>query len=100
MDLVLPSRVDVPSHILFQELEGEAVLLNLENERYYGLDDVGTRIWQLLAEQGDVLAAFERLRNEYDVEEDVLRRDLAQWIAKLAEAGLLKVASLETDATL
>jgi hypothetical protein len=37
----------VPSpEVLVQELEGEAVLLNLASERYFGLDDVGTRIWQ------------------------------------------------------
>jgi hypothetical protein len=91
MGTSLPSHVDIPSDVLFQELEGEAVLLNLETERYYGLDDVGTRIWQLMAEDGDVLSAFEQLSKEYDVPSEVLRRDIAELISKLSQVGLLKV---------
>ena len=91
MDTLLPSHVEVPSDVLFQELKGEAVLLNLETERYYGLDSVGTRMWELLAVDGDVAGAFEQLSKEYDVPPDVLRRDMAGLIAKLAQLGLLKV---------
>lgn len=91
MDTSLPSRVDVPSDVLFQELEGEAVLLNLKTERYYGLNDVGTRMWQLLTTGGDVNAAFERLSHEYAVSPEVLREDMAALIAKLSDIGLLKV---------
>jgi hypothetical protein len=98
MDVSLPQRVEVPSHVLYQELEGEAVLLNLQTERYFGLDDVGTRMWQLLSEQGDVAAAFEQLQAEYAVEADRLRQDLAQLINRLAEAGLLTVAPPATPA--
>jgi len=61
----LPSQVQIPTEVLFQELEGESVLLNLQSERYYGLDDIGTRLWQLLAENGDVAAACEQLLKEY-----------------------------------
>ena len=91
MDTSLPSRVDVPSDVLFQELEGEAVLLNLKTERYYGLNAVGTRMWQLLTAEGDVNAAFKQLSHEYAVSPEVLREDMAALIAQLAEVGLLKV---------
>lgn len=91
MSVTLPGRVEIPSDVLVQELEGEAVLLNLESERYYGFDKVGTRMWQLLAENGDVNAVFEQLLSEYAVEADVLRRDMSEWIAKLSQAGLLRV---------
>lgn len=91
MGVSLPERIEMSSEVLFQELQGEAVLLNLETERYYGLDDIGTRIWQLLAQSGDVNAAFEQLLREYNVEEEVLRQDMGQWIAKLSEAKLIKV---------
>ena len=46
----LTSRVKVNDDVLFQELQGEAVLLNLKSGVYFGLDPVGTRIWQLFAE--------------------------------------------------
>ena len=87
----LPAQVAIPPDVLFQELEGEAVLLNLETEHYYGLDDVGTRMWQLLAEHGDVATVVEQLIEFYDVDEANLRHDLAHLIAELAEEGLITV---------
>jgi hypothetical protein len=87
----LPARVEVSPDVLFQELEGEAVLLNLKSERYFGLDDVGTRMWQLLAENGDVAAAHAQLLKEYDVDPARLQGDLAAFIARLGEACLVGV---------
>lgn len=91
MNTTLPGYVEIPSDVLFQELQGEAVLLNLQTERYYGLDPVGTRMWQLMTENGDVAAAFDQLSKEYEVAPDRLREDMAQLLAKLSELGLLKV---------
>ena len=85
----LPICVTLSPETLFQELEGEAILLNQQNEQYYSLDDVGTRMWQLLAEHGDVASVVQRLQEEYNVEEAILRQDLGTLIAKLADAGLL-----------
>jgi hypothetical protein len=89
----LPTQVEISPEALFQELEGETVLLNLQSERYYGLDDVGTRMWQLLAENGDVTAAFAQLLKEYDVDAARLEADLATLIGRLAEAGLLTITA-------
>ena len=75
--------------VLFQELEGETVLLNLRDESYYGLDDVGTRVWQLLGEHGDIERIVLTMLGEYDVEEATLRRDVAQLISALLDAGLV-----------
>jgi hypothetical protein len=66
-------------------------LLNLETERYYSLDDVATRMWQLLAEHGDVGTVVEQLLAEYDADKATLHRDLANLIAELAEEGLIAV---------
>jgi hypothetical protein len=93
MNPSLPTHVDISPEALFQELEGETVLLNLQSERYYGLDDVGTRMWQLLAEDGDVGAAYQQLLQEYNVEAARLEADLATLIGRLAEAGLLTVTA-------
>ena len=76
--------------VLFRELEGESVLLNLETEQYYVLEDVGTRMWQLLAQHGEVDAVIPQLMNEYDVSEDTVRGDLVALIEALAAAGLVK----------
>lgn len=84
-------RVAVSTDVVFQQLDDEIVLLNLSNENYYSLDDVGARMWQLLAEHGEVGPVVERLTEEFDADETTLRRDLLELIAKLQEAGLLTV---------
>ena len=78
--------------VLIRELEGEAVLLNLDNETYYGLDEVGTRMWAVLATSPSIAAAHAALLEEYDVAPDRLESDLRVWIGQLVENGLLILA--------
>jgi len=87
----LPTLVTMSPEVLFQELDGEAILLNLQNEHYYSLKESGVRMWQLLAKHGDVATVTEQLLEEYDVEEATVNRDLAHLIPWLAERGLIKV---------
>jgi hypothetical protein len=87
-----PTRAQIAPHVLFQELDGEAVLLDLATERYYGLNDVGTRMWQLLAQLGDTRAVREQLRQEYAAPAETLDQDLLALISNLVDAGLLNVA--------
>lgn len=84
-------RVVQPEGVLARELEGESVLLNLDNETYYGLDDVGTRMWQVLIAEGSIDAACKLLVTEYDVELATLREDLLELVAELRDNGLLHV---------
>jgi hypothetical protein len=91
MGVSLPKRITVAPDTLFQELSGESVLLNLQSEQYYSLDDIGTRMWQLLAEREDTVSVMGQLLDEYEVDETTLRKDLAELIAKLAEEGLITV---------
>jgi len=88
----LESKIRVGDDVHCQEVDGEAVLLNLESGKYFGLDRVGTRMWQLLTEHGQVEPALRVLLQEYDVPEDRLRQDLMSLIDKLAAHGLVQVA--------
>ena len=83
--------VEIPEDVLFQPLGDEAVLLNLKDSRYYGLDDVGRRMWELLAEHRSPEPVVQQLLREYDAEEAVLRSDLATFIEKLRAADLIAV---------
>ena len=59
--------ITISKDVLAQELDGETVLLDLSGERFFGLDEVSTRIWQLLGEGADEAAIVDRLLEEYDV---------------------------------
>jgi hypothetical protein len=87
----LSTRVTVPESVLFRDLDGEAVLLETGSGRYYGLDEVGTRMWSLLQLHGEIEAVCRALLAEYEVQEARLREDLLQFVETLAERGLLRM---------
>lgn len=85
------SIVRITPDVLHQELGGETVLLNLANESYFGLNEVGTRIWQVLAETNSANDVIKCLVDEYEVSEDQLRIDVEKLIGELVAGGLLTV---------
>jgi len=86
----LATRVTVPESVLFRDLDGEAVLLETGSSRYYGLNEVGTRMWSLLHLHGDIEAVCRALLAEYEVPEDRLREDLLRFVDTLAARGLIR----------
>jgi Coenzyme PQQ synthesis protein D (PqqD) len=86
------NRVVVPPHIMVRVLDQESVFLNLDTERYFGLDKVGTRMWELLSAASSIDAAYRQLLDEYDVTPDLLRSNLTDLLTTLQENGLLQFA--------
>jgi Coenzyme PQQ synthesis protein D (PqqD) len=84
-------RVEVPKHVLVCSLEKELVLLNLEAEYYFGLDEIGTRMWQAVTTAESIDDAYSMLSTEFDVDADRLRQDLSELLGKLTEKGLLRI---------
>ena len=89
MTISFSDRVTVPDDVLISHLQEESVILNLDSERYYGLDDVGTRFLSVLTTSDSIETAYDRLRDEYDVDPQVLRADLLALIETLIDQGLL-----------
>lgn len=89
--VTLDSKVAVSDDVLVQEIGGEAVLLDLASERYFGLDPVGTRIWALLGEGHALDRILVMLADEFDAERGRIEVDLLALVRQLAEAGLVKV---------
>ena len=94
-EVSLESRVAIGGDVVSRELEGEAVILNLESGTYFGLDSVGTRIWSLLQEDGSLRRTFELLKQEYDVEPERLKADILRLVGELRSNHLLSVAPSE-----
>lgn len=93
MSLFLSSRLSVAPDVLVNVIDGQAVLLNLKTERYFGLDEVGTEMWRALTSSDSLEAASSVLLAEYEVEPERLRADLLSLAQKLIENGLLEVRS-------
>jgi predicted P-loop ATPase len=92
MTISFYDRVRVPDDVLISNLQDESVILNLNNERYYGLDSVGTRILSVLTTSESIEAAYNMLVQEYDIEGDVLRQDLIALVENLVEQGLVEIS--------
>jgi hypothetical protein len=88
MTILLDSVVAASDDAVFRELDGESVLLNLETGMYFGLDAVGTRVWQLAGDGGSLRGIRERLVEEYDAEPSVIERDLLALADTLVTKGL------------
>lgn len=82
--------------VLMQTVVGESVLLDLRSQKYFGLNEVGTRAWQLLQETGDAGAVHARIAQEYAVGAEQLGRDLDDLFERLLHAGLVEDRGRET----
>ncbi|MBI4703907.1 MAG: PqqD family protein [Deltaproteobacteria bacterium] len=82
-------RIKVPADVLSRILDGEAVLLDLRDGAYYGLNEPGSRIWELLATGMTVGELRARMLAEFDVDEATLRRDLEELLGELTRRGLV-----------
>ena len=84
-------RFNISDEVLSQEVNGETVLLDLEGESYFGLNEVGTRIWQLLKDELSIGLVLDTLDGEYDVSREQLEIDVTKLLGSLEESGLIKL---------
>jgi hypothetical protein len=75
--------------VLFRDLGEEAVLLDLKSGTYFGLNAVGSRIWQLIASHNSLGAIRDRLLEEYDAPADRVWQDIEVLAGELVRRGLL-----------
>jgi hypothetical protein len=97
--LLSGNRASVPAHVLIRHLDGEAVLLNLESERYFGLDGTGTRMLDLITTMPSIDAAYEKLLEEFEVEPARLRENVNELLGRLVENGLLNLSPADVGTT-
>jgi hypothetical protein len=84
-------RLKPAANVLVRDLEGELVLLNLVSESYFGLDEVGARMWTVLTESHSLAEALATLTAEYEVAASDLEADLRALISSLRDAGLAEL---------
>jgi hypothetical protein len=90
----MPRHLRISDAAVVRDLDGESVILNIESGIYFGLDRIGTRVWQLIEEHGDVDAIVSVMEQEYDADPQTLRADAEALVAALIEKRLI----IESDA--
>lgn len=89
------SRFSVPAHVVARRVGDETVLLDLKSGVYFGLDPVGARFWELVEEGHRLPELITALLDEYEVEEEVLDKDIRGLINELCARGLLEFQSID-----
>lgn len=90
-------EVSIPDQVLFRDLDGESVLLHLGSGQYFGLDEVGTLIWQLLVEGRSLDEIEERIVAEYDASAEEVENDVLRIVEELTRNGLVEIKRTERE---
>jgi hypothetical protein len=89
--LTLDAGLRLPDHVSFTFVEQDAVLLNMKNNQYYMLDDVGARLWGLLRDEKSLRESYQILLGEYEVEPVQLERDVLELLEQLRQNELVEI---------
>jgi lipoate-protein ligase B len=91
MNIEPTTRVRLAEDVLMQKVGDDAILLNLNTENYFTLDEVGTRIINTLQESDSVKQAIGKLVGIYEVDESKLTSDAIRLVEECEQHGLLQV---------
>lgn len=84
-------QIRLSDNVLMQKVADEAVLLDLDSQSYFGLDPVGTVIWEGISQGKTEVEIVEHITSEFEVDAEVARRDLRAFIDKLRKDKLISV---------
>jgi coenzyme PQQ synthesis protein D (PqqD) len=90
-DPTTSSCIKLNDDVLIQELQGDAVLLDLKTGVYFGLDRVGTRMWRLIGEHKAIPDIVNAVTEEFDVSEQKCTDDVLAFVKRLNEQGLIAI---------
>jgi hypothetical protein len=91
MTIELTARVRLAKDVLMQKVGDDAILLNLNTENYFALDEIGTHIIDTLQESDSVAQAVRKLVGIYEVDEGKLTKDTVRLVEECEQHGLLQI---------
>jgi Coenzyme PQQ synthesis protein D (PqqD) len=91
MGIAFEQKITASPEALVSLIAGESVILNCDNEQYYGLDEIGTDMWTKLTTSPSIQAAYDKLLQEHDVDAELLRKDIFELVGNLSAQGLVEI---------
>jgi hypothetical protein len=89
--LTLDAVLRIPAHVSFSVVGQDAFLLNTQTNRYFALEEVGARLWELLKDGKPLRESYQTLLEEYEVAPDELEQDVLELVSNLMESGLVEI---------
>ncbi len=75
--------------VVFRDLDGEAVILDLASGTYFGLNEVGTRVWRMIEEGRDAAGIIDAVAAEYDADRAIIATDVTRLFDELSARHLI-----------
>jgi len=88
-EIGIDTAVSQATGIVVADMDGEKAMLNIEQGKYYGLDGIGSRIWELIDSPRTVREVVAVLLNEYEVDEKNCQQDVVVFLKTLHAQGLV-----------
>jgi hypothetical protein len=82
----------VAEDVVWCPVEGELVLFDSSKGLYFGLNEVGSSVWRLIADGSEETEIIKALQATYEVDTDTASREVQRIIAELIRSGLLIAA--------
>jgi hypothetical protein len=89
--IALDTVISQVEEIITSDIGGETVMMSLENSAYYGVDTVGSRIWQLIEQPMAVSHLCNILQTEFEVEPETCHEDVLELLNSLHQANLIQI---------
>lgn len=74
------------------DLDGEKVMMNLDKGEYFMMNEVGSRIWEIISEPINVRRIIDTLRSEYEVDEETCKDTVLEFLGRLNNADLISIS--------
>lgn len=78
--------------IIASDIDGETVMMSVENGKYYGLDSIGSVVWKMVAEPVKVADLIDTLVEKYEVDRITCENDVLVFLNSLNDDGILQVS--------
>lgn len=87
----LNTMITRSNEILLAELDGEVIMVGIEQSNYYGLGSVGSRIWELLEQPLTMAELLARLQEEYSIDQETCAKDTLVFLDNLLDHSLISI---------
>ena len=74
------------------DLDGEKVMMNLDKGEYFMMNEVGSRIWEIISEPVNVRRIIDTLCSEYEVDEETCKDTVVEFLGRLNNADLISIS--------
>jgi Coenzyme PQQ synthesis protein D (PqqD) len=86
------SRIRRNPEIVHSAIDGEVVMMSLDKGEYFGLNAVGSHVWNRLQEPRSMGELCRHLQEKFEVSDEQCRQDVARFLSQIAECGLISVS--------